>query len=141
MFHFLYSQKGYLEFVIIEHKQNWNLHFFVSLFWGRRTAYSSPKRSWKLRYALKCFSRMIKSTYSNTEESFWSPQIKISAMDRKVSTNSPLLCSDTVWFLDKTLYKYFRCSNEWRFFGRPQPPPNQLLLRNMLHFHTLPLEW
>lgn len=75
-------------------------------------------------------------TYSKTEESFWSPQMSISAIDLKVSTNKPRLCSDTVWFLESTLYKYFRCSKECKFFGRPQPPPNQLLLLNIFFFWT-----
>lgn len=49
------------------------------------------------------------TTYSNTELSFWSPQIRISVIDLKLSTNSPLLFSDTVVFFSKTVYRYFRC--------------------------------
>lgn len=71
------------------------------------------------------------NTYSNTEESCWSPHINISAILRKDSTNKPLLFSDTVVFFSKTLYKYFKWSNDRRFFGLFQPPPNQLRLRNI----------
>lgn len=73
----------------------------------------------------------IKYTYSNTELSFWSPHIKISAIHRNDSTNIPLLLSDTVVFLQRMLCKYFNRSKEWGFLGRPQPPPNQLRLRNI----------
>lgn len=70
-------------------------------------------------------------THSNTVESFWSPQIRISAMHRNDSTNNPLLFSDTVWLRSSTLCRYFRWSNDRRFFGLPAHPPNQLRLRNI----------
>lgn len=73
------------------------------------------------------------TTYSNTDESCWSPQINISAMLRKDSTSSPRLLSDTVGFRSKTLYRYFKWSKDRRFLGRFQPPPNQLRLRNIFH--------
>lgn len=47
-------------------------------------------------------------TYSNTLLSFWSPQMSISAIDLNVSTRSPRLFSDTIWFFDKTLYRYLK---------------------------------
>lgn len=53
-------------------------------------------------------------------------------MHLKDSTNVPLLFSETVVFLHRMLCKYFSLSNEWGFLGRPQAPPNQLLLRNMM---------
>ena len=41
-------------------------------------------------------------TYSKTRESFWSPHMRISAMDRNVSTMVCLLLSVTVGFLSST---------------------------------------
>lgn len=73
------------------------------------------------------------NTHSNTSESCWSPQIRISAMQRSDSTSRPRLLSDTVVFFSRMLYRYLRCSSDKRFLGRPpQGPPNQLRLRNML---------
>lgn len=46
------------------------------------------------------------ATYSKTLLSFWSPQMSISAIDLSVSTKSPRLFSDTIWFFAKTLYRY-----------------------------------
>lgn len=71
-------------------------------------------------------------THSNTDESFWSPQIRISAMQRNDSTRRLRLFSETVGFRSRMLCKYLRCSRDNRFFGLLQPPPNQLRLRNML---------
>ena len=45
-------------------------------------------------------------THSKTELSFWSPQIRISAMDLRVSTNRLRFPSVTVWFLCSTEYRY-----------------------------------
>lgn len=47
-------------------------------------------------------------TYSNTLLSFWSPHMRISAMDLSVSTRRLLLASVTVWFLYNTEYKYLK---------------------------------
>lgn len=71
-------------------------------------------------------------TYSNTDESCWSPHIKISAIHLNDSTSKPLLFSDTVWFFSSVECKYFKWSRESRFLGLFQPPPNQLRLRNIL---------
>ena len=65
---------------------------------------------------------------SNTVLSFWSPQIRISAMDLKVSTNKLLFDSVTVWFLYRTEYKYFKCSKEWGFLGFQMPPKSPRFL-------------
>ena len=65
---------------------------------------------------------------SNTVLSFWSPQIRISAMDLKVSTNKLLFDSVTVWFLYRTEYKYFKCSREWGFLGFQMPPKSPRFL-------------
>ena len=65
---------------------------------------------------------------SNTVLSFWSPQIRISAMDLKVSTNKLLFDSVTVWFLYRTEYKYFKCSREWGFLGFHMPPKSPRFL-------------
>lgn len=59
----------------------------------------------------------LKTTYSNTVLSFWSPQMRISAIWRNVSTNRVLFCSVTTLFLDITLHKYLRCSKDNGFFG------------------------
>lgn len=42
------------------------------------------------------------NTHSKTELSFWSPQMRISAMDLSVSTRRLLFPSVTAWFLDST---------------------------------------
>lgn len=44
--------------------------------------------------------------YSKTELSFWSPQMRISAMDLSVSTKRLRLLSFTVWFFTITLCRY-----------------------------------
>lgn len=46
------------------------------------------------------------TTHSNTLLSFWSPQMRISEMDLRVSTNRLLLASVTVWFLHSKLWRY-----------------------------------
>lgn len=71
-------------------------------------------------------------TYSKTEESCWSPHIRISAMLRKDSTRRPRLLSETLVFFSRRPYKYLRCSRDRRFLGLFQLPPNQLLLRNII---------
>lgn len=53
------------------------------------------------------------STYSNTELSFWSPQMRISVMERMVSTRRFLLWSVTVVFLVRTWYIYLE-RHGWR---------------------------
>lgn len=50
--------------------------------------------------------RAKRDTYSKTLESFWSPHIRISAIDRKVSTKRFLFASVTTWFLVNTWYWY-----------------------------------
>ena len=70
---------------------------------------------------------------SNTVLSFWSPQIRISAIDLKVSTNKALFDSVIVWFLYRTEYKYFKCSREWGFLGF-QMPPNSPRFLNISFF-------
>ena len=57
-------------------------------------------------------SQLKKVTYSKTVLSFWSPQMRISAMDRRVSTRRLLLLSVTVWFLYNTEYKYLEGETE-----------------------------
>ncbi len=49
-----------------------------------------------------------KKAYSNTELSFWSPQMRISVIDLKLSTSKLRLLSLTVWFLIITLYRYLK---------------------------------
>lgn len=51
---------------------------------------------------------MLTETYSNTELSFWSPQMRISVMERMVSTSRFLLWSVTVVFLVRTWYIYLK---------------------------------
>ena len=46
--------------------------------------------------------------YSNTELSFWSPQMRISEIHRSVSINRSRFASDTVGFRFNTPYKYLR---------------------------------
>lgn len=58
--------------------------------------------------------------YSNTELSFWSPQMRISVMDRMVSTSRFLFCSVTVVFLVNTWYRYLRGREERRTQGDRQ---------------------
>lgn len=48
----------------------------------------------------------LTGTYSNTELSFWSPQMRISVMERMVSTRRFRLWSVTVVFLVRTWYIY-----------------------------------
>ena len=48
------------------------------------------------------------STYSKTDESFWSPQMRISAIDLSVSTSKLLLLSVTVLFLVRMKCKYLQ---------------------------------
>lgn len=55
--------------------------------------------------------KMLTRTYSNTELSFWSPQMRISVMERMVSTRRFRLWSVTVVFLVRTWYMYLR--DEW----------------------------
>lgn len=50
----------------------------------------------------------LRSTHSNTELSFWSPQIRISVMERMVSTSRLRLWSVTVVFLVKMWYMYLK---------------------------------
>ena len=45
-------------------------------------------------------------TYSKTLLSFWSPQMRISEMDRTVSTRRLRFCSVTCWFLHSKLCRY-----------------------------------
>lgn len=52
--------------------------------------------------------RMLKNSYSNTELSFWSPHMRISVIDRMVSTNRLRLWSVTVVFLVRTWYIYLK---------------------------------
>ena len=57
---------------------------------------------------------------SNTELSFWSPQMRISAMDLIVSTSRPLLLSVTVWFL----LKWWNGSFETKQINFPTSAPS-----------------
>lgn len=52
--------------------------------------------------------KVLQGTHSNTELSFWSPQIRISVMERMVSTRRFRLWSVTVVFLVKTWYMYLK---------------------------------
>lgn len=54
----------------------------------------------------------MRNPYSNTELSFWSPQIRISVMERMVSTSRFRFCSVTVVFLVKTWYRYLKKRKE-----------------------------
>lgn len=68
------------------------------------TTYSKIKicMEWIL-YTVQYF---LYTTHSNTLLSFWSPQMRISEMDLRVSTNRLLLASVTVWFLHSKLWRY-----------------------------------
>lgn len=59
-------------------------------------------------------SKMLRSTYSNTELSFWSPHIRISVIERIVSTSRLRLWSVTVVFLVKTWYMYLKEKNNYK---------------------------
>lgn len=109
---------------------------YDSMFFSRKKLREAGQRV-SVGLSIRCFP----VTHSNTRESCWSPQIRISAMQRSDSTSRPRLLSDTVVFFSKMLYRYLRCSSERRFLGRPpQGPPNQLRLRNMLDGATGRLE-
>lgn len=58
--------------------------------------------------------KTLHETYSNTELSFWSPQMRISVMERMVSTSRFRLWSVTVVFLVKTWYIYLEERHKWR---------------------------
>lgn len=70
-------------------------HFCFIIFKKKESMFFSRKK-------LKIFNLVIiitaekYKTYSKTELSFWSPQISISVMDLKVSTNKDLLLSLTI---------------------------------------------
>ena len=57
-------------------------------------------------------------THSKTELSFWSPQMRISAMDLSVSTKRLRLDSVTVWFRERTEYKYLKYKRNILLFFR-----------------------
>lgn len=56
--------------------------------------------------------------YSNTELSFWSPQIRISVIERMVSTSRFRFCSVTVVFLVKTWYRYLEEREETKAYTK-----------------------
>ena len=104
-------------------------------------------RSWTQTYEpdLCCFmiprkkeSMFFSRKKSKTEESFWSPQIRISEILRRLSTNKVLFDSVTVWFLVMTLCKYFNSSSEWGFLLEPwlchgnQEVEGECCFRNMV---------
>lgn len=57
-------------------------------------------------------AKLIVGTYSNTLESFWSPHMRISAMERNVSTIVCLLFSVTCGFRSNTIYWYLKVATE-----------------------------
>ena len=91
---------------------------------------------------------------SNTEESFWSPHIKISAMDRSASTTFMVFTcfldscmSHTVWAISKNMpvsllllvtclfflrveYNDFNFSSEWGLVGLDQNQPRPDISKN-----------
>lgn len=102
--------------------------------------------------------RAKRDTYSKTLESFWSPHIRISAIDRKVSTKRFLFASVTTWFLVNTWYwylwdgiyirrqkvvipvPYLSCSSEWAFLGFHTTSLHQFFCRchrDMMVWHDL----
>lgn len=81
---------------------SWNT-LLEELTFSMRTLYNSKHYS-----NTKAESSLLRSTHSNTELSFWSPQIRISVMERMVSTSRLRLWSVTVVFLVKIWYMYLK---------------------------------
>lgn len=117
--HFWCSRRGCWAFEGVVGKRNWIHMIFVAWCVENTQAYFFPKRNWNV--IIRFFSESYYTTYSKTEESCWSPHIKISAMQRRLSTSKLLFVSETVVFFSSKEYRYFRCSSERRFLGRFQP--------------------